>query len=115
MSLCHQPKPEPVGVLAGPHIGGFGVSQGVVGEQRAEPVAELVGEIGPQVPDNATPLGKQGMGLRPQTGVIEPEGCRRAGQQGAEQLGLLGSELVAAHVSTARMAASSAARSASDG
>jgi hypothetical protein len=115
MSLLHQPKPEPVGVLPRPHVDGFGVPHGIVGEQRPEPVAELVGEVGPQVPDNAAALGQQGIGLRPQPVVVEAGGHGTVGQQGMKQSGLLGGQALPTHVSTARMAASSAASSSSDG
>lgn len=115
MSLFHQPKPEPVGVLASPHTDGLRVGGGVFREQRAEAVAEIVGEVRAQVPGDSAALGEQGMGLGMEAVVVETGGSGGAGQQGAEQLGLLGGEAVAAHARTARMAASSAASSASGG
>ncbi len=115
MSLCYQPKPEAFGVIPHPHFDGFGMPQSKLGEQRPEPVAKRVGEVGPQVPNNPTALGQQGIGLRTQPTGIKTTRRRPIGQQSAQQRSLLGGELRAAHVSTARMAASSAASSSSDG
>jgi hypothetical protein len=90
-------------------------------EQRPEPVPELVGKVG-LVPLYEPPaLGQQGRGRHPQPVGREPARRWFARQQGPGELGLCGgkplSQLVRGHEldSTAWMAASSAARSASVG